>query len=449
VKSALACIVLPLFAAASHAAPSLPTFECDRSPLLVRDADIWSSGGVARHRDLLVVEGLIKSIGPTGHVKAPRGARVLNAGGQLMLPGLIDAHVHFVFPGPTANRPNTAVEAIAIGRQMLASGVTSARVHLDSIEHAKLLLDLSRAPCAPMPRLELGGPAFIPGAGNDEQAPVWDPTSVDDATAKVRREHELGFQWIAIHDAHKFAGDTRAAIIETARQLGMGILASGYTQAEVASSLALHPDTIDYLDVSPMPEYAPGLLDSARDQEQLTWVVRVGIHERFRAFQDDPSRVDDPRNTEFFEAGLADELRAGIHKTLADRGSEHTKRMDGAYPTIRRKFEQLRAARIPLAMGTDTGSPGHFARDAIWWEIGTWMKYGATLDEALTAATQGGARVMRTNAAGVLRTGAPADFLLCPAPLAPIAGNRAPDCRVVRGGVVVSEPRTPAAKGAT
>src|SRR5690349_21609037 len=78
VKSALACIVLPLFAAASHAAPSLPTFECDRSPLLVRDADIWSSGGVARHRDLLVVEGLIKSIGPTGHVKAPRGARVLN-----------------------------------------------------------------------------------------------------------------------------------------------------------------------------------------------------------------------------------------------------------------------------------------------------------------------------------------------------------------------------------
>ena len=48
---------------------------------------------------------------------------------------------------------------------MLARGVTSARIHLDTIEHGKLLLALSQNDCAPMPRLQLGGPAFIPGTG--------------------------------------------------------------------------------------------------------------------------------------------------------------------------------------------------------------------------------------------------------------------------------------------
>jgi len=431
------CLVLVIVSAARGAEPSPPIFECDRSPLLLRGIDIWSPEGISRKRDVLVVDGVIEFIGKSGKTRTEKDWRVIEGKGQLLLPGFVDAHTHFVFPGSVGDRPNAepVADALAFGRQLLASGVTRARVHLDTLAHAKLLLDLASDPCAPMPLLQVGGPAFIPGAGNDERSPVWDVTSVDDAIAKVRREHDLGFQWIAIHDAHKFPVDSRDAIVRTARQLGMRILSSGYTQAEVASSLALRPDTVDYLDVSATPEYAPGLLDPARAQPQLTWVVRVGIHERYRAFQENPSLMDAPRNYEFMNATEATTLREGLHKTLTDRGSEHSKRMDGAYPTIRRKFEQLRALGMPLAMGTDVGSPGHFHRDAIWWEIETWVKYGATLDQALTAATLGGARVMGDREIEGIHAGTRADLLLCPQPLT-LDRSAFPDCRVIRGGVL-------------
>lgn len=164
--------------------------------------------------------------GTNSRIEAPTNARVIDAQRQLMLPGFVDAHVHFVFPGPLeedqeAPRRDAAAEALTFGRQMLASGVTSARVHLDTLEHARLLLELASDECAPIPRLQVSGPAFIPGTGNDEKAPVWDVTSADDAIAKVRREQALGFQWVAIHDAMKFPEDARAAIVNTARKLGM------------------------------------------------------------------------------------------------------------------------------------------------------------------------------------------------------------------------------------
>lgn len=396
---------------------SLPTFKCESAPLLVRDVDVWSPQGIERRRDVLVVDGLFARIEPRGRISLPRGARVLDGKRRLMLPGFVDAHVHFVFPGPLSDekgerKADAVADALIFGRQLLASGVTAARVHLDTLEHAKLLLDLAKSECAPLPRLQVSGPAFIPGVGNHENAAVWDVTGADDAASKVRREHSQGFQWIAIHNAQQFPDEARTAIVNTARELGLRILASGYTQPEVLASLALKPDTIDYLDVSSTPEYAAGMLESAREQRQLTWVARIGIHERYRAYQDDPARIDEPLNYEFFDAATAEALRLGVRKFIADRNSEHSKRLDSAYPTMRRKLEQLRQSGVPLAMGTDSGSPGEFHRDAIWWEIDAWVKNGATVNDALIAATVNGARVMADASAGRIAVGARADFLL-------------------------------------
>jgi len=288
-----------------------------------------------------------------------------------------------------------------------------------------------------MPALQVSGPAFIPGTGTGDQAPVWDVTGVDDAITKVRRSHEQGFQWIAVHDAHKFAPEARNAIVDTARQLGMRILGSGYTQEELASSLALHPDTIDYLDVSSRPEYDGGLLEHARAEKQLTWVARLGIHERYRACQDNPALVDEPLNYEYFDAATADTLRQNVRAAIADRNSEHAKRMDAALPTMHRKFGQLRASGIPLAMGTDVGSPAQFHRDAIWWEIRAWVKHGATVDEAISAATTGGARIVGTPGGGQIREGSAADFLLCPADVTSLRAGVERECKVARAGVTL------------
>jgi cytosine/adenosine deaminase-related metal-dependent hydrolase len=432
VCGALFCLVASV-ALAQQAA--LPKFECDRSLLLLRGVDIWSPGGIDRRRDVLVVDGYINEVAASGRIKAPKGARVIKAEGQVMLPGFVDAHVHFVFPGPMGDRKAEPVaDALTLGRQMLASGVTSARVHLDTMEHASLLLALSKDECAPMPRLQITGPGFIPGTGNNEKAAVWDVTGVDDAIAKVRREHEAGFQWIAIHEAHKFRDDARAAMVSTARQLGMRILGSGWTQPEVASSLKLLPDTLDYLDVSPALEYPEELLAGIRAQKQLTWVARIGVHERFRAYQENPKLIDDPENYELFDAATTEVLRQSVHKAVADRQSDHSKRMDGAYPTMARKFQQALKSGVPLAMGTDVGSPGQFHRNAIWWEIEAWMKHGATIDQAIEAGTRGGARALNDSRIGAVGNGARADFLVCPSQVLSARPVNFRDCRVFKGG---------------
>jgi imidazolonepropionase-like amidohydrolase len=425
---------------AVHAAGAT-RFECDRSPLLVRNVDVWTPQGTQRARDVFIADGRIQDIAARGRAKAPSGTRVQDGKGQLMLPGLVDLHVHFVFPiGALLGEGRDATaDALTFGRQLLASGVTSARVHLDSIEHATLLKELAADECAPMPRLQLGGPAFIPGSGTGDQYPVWDVSGVDDAVAKVKRGADLGFRWIAIHDLAAFPEASRLAIVDTARKLGVRILASGYTMAEVEASLGIMPDTLDYLDVSTTPEYPATLLERAKAQKNLVWVARIGIHDRYRFYQENPARLDDAAVYEFFDAPTAEALKQAVHKAIADRASQHAKRMDGAYPTMHGKFRQALASGVPLAMGTDVGSPAQFHRDAIWWEFDSWLKLGASADVAITASALNGGRVLYGDEPVGLRVGARADFVLCP----PDTFDRQPvdgrGCQGYRSGLIAAK----------
>ncbi|RZK27620.1 MAG: dihydroorotase, partial [Hymenobacter sp.] len=47
--------------------------------------------------DVLIVEGKIQDIGPK--IAIPEGARVIDARGRVLMPGMFDAHVHFRAPG--------------------------------------------------------------------------------------------------------------------------------------------------------------------------------------------------------------------------------------------------------------------------------------------------------------------------------------------------------------
>ena len=62
-------------------------------------------------------------------------------------------------------------------------------------------------------------------------------------------------------------------------------------------------------------------------------------------------------------------------------------------PLLAGKLAQLRALGLPMAVGSDAGSPLHFQAGAIWWELEAWRAAGIPAREALIAATEGGARV--------------------------------------------------------
>ena len=50
---------------------------------------------VIANADILVRDNRIAALGPRGQVSVPAGAHVIDATGQYVIPGLIDAHVHF------------------------------------------------------------------------------------------------------------------------------------------------------------------------------------------------------------------------------------------------------------------------------------------------------------------------------------------------------------------
>ena len=68
----------------------------DKFDLLIRNANVIDpSQGLSGKRDIGIRYGLIESIQPS--IAADRALRVMDVGGKLVTPGLIDLHCH-TFP---------------------------------------------------------------------------------------------------------------------------------------------------------------------------------------------------------------------------------------------------------------------------------------------------------------------------------------------------------------
>ena len=91
------------------------------TPLVIRHATILTGTGTRLNdADVVVVDGKIQSIG--ANATAPAGARVLDAAGRWVTPGLIDVHSHLgVYASPGVNAHSDGNEMTGAGdRQVWA-----------------------------------------------------------------------------------------------------------------------------------------------------------------------------------------------------------------------------------------------------------------------------------------------------------------------------------------
>lgn len=108
---------------------------------------------ILRHHTVLIQQGIVRAIGPTGRTKFPRGTRVLDGTGKYLLPGLVDMHAHL--PG----KEGTAHDLTTYFRLQLAAGVVALRSMRG--EEAQLhWRDSLRRTAALAPRLYLGSPVI-------------------------------------------------------------------------------------------------------------------------------------------------------------------------------------------------------------------------------------------------------------------------------------------------
>ena len=62
--------------------------RCDRTPILVRNASVWTPVGADQDRDVLFENDRIASIQPGGSITPSAETRILDGRGQTLLPGL-------------------------------------------------------------------------------------------------------------------------------------------------------------------------------------------------------------------------------------------------------------------------------------------------------------------------------------------------------------------------
>jgi len=70
--------------------------------------------------DLLIKDDLIAEIGSPGQIKSPPGSEIIDASGLILIPGVIDEHVHFREPGLTHK-----ADIFSESRAAAAGGITS------------------------------------------------------------------------------------------------------------------------------------------------------------------------------------------------------------------------------------------------------------------------------------------------------------------------------------
>src|SRR5437764_610741 len=78
------------------------------SAIVIQGATLLNgTGGPAiRNSAIVIVGGRILDVGPRNEVRVPKNAQTIDAKGKWIIPGLIDAHVHFSQSGGLYTRPD-------------------------------------------------------------------------------------------------------------------------------------------------------------------------------------------------------------------------------------------------------------------------------------------------------------------------------------------------------
>lgn len=373
-------------------------------------------GGLLRDQTVLVAGPRITARGARTGVSVPEGARIVDGLGRVLMPGLVDAHVHLRRAGPEALR------------DYLRAGITTAR-DMNGRPWVLDWRDWIEAGDFVGPRLRVASPALgswsSPGSGYPT------PATRAEAEGVVRRFGATGYDWVKVYTflpAEGFRG-----ILRTAGPLGLGV--GGHVPVEeglertITSGVRSIEHLTEYIGNSLTPEAR------ALDEHDFRSVFGAG--------DVDWSVVDS-----LVEATVA----AGVWNVptliwldrflpapgAEEAWSDRQLRAQGAR-NRRQVVRRLHEAGARLAVGTDSDAGARLEAAAIHEEMAAFVEAGLEPAEVLGLATVEGARLLGlAGEQGTVDVGQRADLLLVTCdPRGDLACLRAPEMVVAAGRVVV------------
>ena len=420
-------------------------------------------GGKAVDADqtVLIMGDRIEKLGPSASTQVPAGVQAIDASGKWLIPGLVDAHVHFFQSGNPYTRPDAAdLNAVvpyasevarnkarlsATFKVWIASGVTSV-VDVGGPMWNFDMRDAART-AAIAPAVAVAGPliSMIADPPLDlDDPPIIHTATAAEGTALVKRELARHPDYIKVWFIHEPGMDLAAheaivhAVGDAAHRAGVPLAVHA---TELVTAKAALRAGADYLvhSVEDVPVDAEFLALMKHNKALYcpTLWVGPGYNYMFAGLwrpTDAERRLADPQ-----VLAMMDDMR-----TLPDdKVPARVLRLRTAGkvpPPVTQLLQNLKTvydAGIPVVMGTDAGNIGTLHGPSVFREMNLMQQAGLTPIQVLRAATTVGARAAhREKVAGVIAVGRAADLVLLDADPTLDIANASRIYRVVRSGKV-------------
>jgi imidazolonepropionase-like amidohydrolase len=438
-----------------------------QSIVAITHVTVIDATGAAPRQNMTVViaDQRIAKLGPSDSTAIPRGARVVDATGKFLIPGLADMHVHLTGAG----EPRGSREFIL--PLLLANGITTVRDMGGSVEDlARLRIEISSG-------IRLGPQIFFTGPYLEGDPPAYQPsigvTSASEARSAVDRLAVEGVDFIktqshlnrqayfAIAEESKqlhirFVGHVpdRVSALEASKagqasieHLTGVLLACSSKEEELRqASLASDPSGETAFQARTRERaWRRGLLDTYSPQkaERLvqafanngTWqvptfpiLVNLAFVTPSTNLSSDPRMKYVPQNErKIWDQGRKRQLETYSAADFALR-EEIVKRSLGI-------VGKMQAAGVRIMAGTDLPAPNVFPGSSLHEDLAFLIEAGLTPMQALQAATKNPAEFLgKLETQGTIEQGKFADLLVLDAdPLPDIHNSQKIRALVLRG----------------
>jgi len=372
------------------------------SPILIRNVRIIDGTGapVTTPRDILVVKGRIKRIAASGSLSLT-GVRLLDAGGRVVIPGLMDLHAHTYRPDLLPG--------------FLYFGVTTVRDQGSSMAPLVAYADAIAAGSLPGPRVAYGGFQFYSDWPFDEEQGrgIEPEADADHIKRAVALAQSFGAQHIKTRTFRRW--DINARMISEAHRRGMR--ATGHC-SHLLPLIAAGMDAKEHIGVCE----ARGNTHMYDDMLQIFRAARIGVVPTITYFDyavrvsERPGLLDDDiALLPFVPARDNFAWMINLNADARAKWSEEAARARDA--TLK-----LSRAGVTLGTGTDIWQ----IPTGVHMELEQLVAAGLTPMQAIHAATGDAAQILgAANELGTIEPGKWADLVFLDAdPLADIRNTR-------------------------
>ena len=397
--------------------------------------------------NVVVSGGRIVCAGPATTCVPPAIAEVIRADGAWVVPGLIDAHVHYSQTGWVDGRPdaidlrgefpydsvNSALrmEKGRFDRAYLCSGVTSVFDVGGFPWTIPLMQANERALDAP--RVVAAGPLLttIDHWLNTPSMRQLVHMASDSATRRAVRENAvfgsraIKVWYIQVSDSLRPAMRALEIAGEEARRAKLPLIVHATQLARAKEAIRAGANVLVH---SVAPEAIDDEFIALAKQHGTIVIPTLTVYEGYAdvfAGRSPASRYP----LDCVDAGTRAKLERVLpeaQRAVGLAGLVRNGRVDTLHASTARNVRRMREAGIPIAVGTDAGNPGTAHGPSLYREMEALQSAGMPAAEVLTSATVIAARAMgRASDIGTVEAGKLADLVVLDAdPLADIANLR-------------------------